>query len=114
MYVQDRLPLVIVDLMRHPVPGKTGIVNQDIQLAVCVYRRLHQLGGKFGLGDITGNGDSLSAAGCNGAGGLFRRAGVEVVHNDHGPVLCKSEGGAGADSPSCTCNDNCLVGKHWW
>ena len=47
MYVQDRLPLVIGDLMRHTVPGKTGIVDQDIQVAVCVNGRLHQLGGKI-------------------------------------------------------------------
>ena len=100
VHAQDRVPLLIGDLVDHTVPGVAGIVDDVVDLAAA------KLGGLLdqdvdvvGVRDVAGNGDGAVRGGSVDlvSNGLRARA-VDVADDDFAAFVGEEAGCFGTDA----------------
>lgn len=103
VHIQDRVPLLVCDLVDHTVPRITGVVDDDMNLAVS------ELGGLLdqhfdvvGIGHVAGDRKGTAGAGVvDGFGRGFGSGAVDVAHNHFSPFIGEQ---------SCTFGPDALAG----
>lgn len=100
VHINDRVPLLVGDLVNHPVPGVPGVIDDDVDLATSKLGRLvHQHGEVAGVRHIAGHGDGAVGARivdglCDGLG----FGGIHVAHHHLCAFVGEEAGAFGSDT----------------
>src|SRR3546814_14986853 len=86
MDVDHRLKLLIRLLLYHAIARVAGVVDDDVQPAEAVERRLHETFAEVGRGDVADACHPLAARRLDGRDRLRRRILVEVVADHASPL----------------------------
>ena len=108
------VPLRLGHVREHPVAQDAGVVDEHVQVAEGLHRRVDQALGGVEVGDVVVVGDGLAAGRLDlghdllgrrgvGAGALGRSA--EVVHHDLGALGGEQERVLPPDPPPCSGDD---------
>ena len=89
-------------IIRQAVPGDAGVVDQNVDPAEGLHRRVHQGLDLVGLGHVAPDGQGLGPQGLTGSHGLTGRGLVSGVAQHHiGAALGQLQADGPADVPGC-------------
>ena len=89
----DPVPQVFGDFARrHQHVENAGIVDENVEPAVCRYGCIDHEGDVLFAGDIGGDGQCLSPCVADGFCGFSGRNSVDVRHDDGSPLFGEQEG----------------------
>ena len=92
MHIHDCLPLLVAHLLDHVVPGVAGVVDDDVEAAELLDRRVDEALGKAVLRHAADAGHRLAAGGFDRRDRFLRRGGIKIVDYHAGAFGGEFEG----------------------
>ena len=111
MHIQNGVELFIAHSHSHAVPGKAGIVHDDIDISELFQRGGDEAVAKIRRGDATATNHGLTAIGFDDAGNLIGNLGVKVINHQPGTFACKLKAHGAANTPPTAGNQSDLAAQ---